>query len=276
MDAEEVVRDEAENLEQLFGTDLKVPDIGKTKTIPRAVGDEEYNKILINDFLPGWTVHESRHAFHSQIADNVVTGNEDELQEFYENELRDIDAKNSFYYRSMEVISYLFDDKTSEQSYEEYLDADLDSEDLSSIILSKNIETDQQVEVFAHNSQRKPLSAYASSSAALGIGASVVSKNYFDAVNSITADFDSYNIIDVVNANPEISIGVGVAVSALTSVSYLLGRDAYDIASSEPLIEENLRSLDSQSDRRRAMLYNSRVEDNIEDFLNLLDDYGIE
>jgi hypothetical protein len=71
MSVEEIL-EEAEELEEFFHVELEVPEIGYTSTIPRAVGDEGYKKILINDNLPGWAIHEARHSFHWQVIVEVA------------------------------------------------------------------------------------------------------------------------------------------------------------------------------------------------------------
>jgi len=249
------MEEEIDRLSTFFQTDLNYPDIEKTLGTPKLHGDN-YSKIKLNPLIPVGTKHESRHSAHRNIIEEVIEGQEEQVMDFYENELRNIETDNTFYNTITSLTTKMPGLEATDQIYDRQ-----DSwgyQDLADILFSKNSETDLQPEVFAHNSKTEPMAVFGGASAVLG----------YNVVN----EPEIYrNIVESTSQFPEATL----ITAASIPMAYLLGKDSYNIGTSEELTEENLESY-GLSDRRRAMLYNSNVENNIEDFLSKLDDYEIQ
>jgi len=249
------MEEEIDRLSKFFQTDLNYPEIEKTLGTPKLHGDN-YSKIKLNPLIPIGSKHESRHSAHRNIIEKVVEGQEEQVMDFYENELRNIKTDHTFYNHITSLTTKIPGLEATDQIYDRQ-----DSwghQDLADILFSKNSETDLQPELFAHNSKIEPMAIFGGASAVFG----------YNAVN----EPEIYqNIIESTSQFPEATL----VTTASIPMAYLLGKDSYNIGSSEELTEENLEPYCS-SDRKRAMLYNSNIEDNIDDFLSRLDDYEIQ
>jgi hypothetical protein len=177
--------------------------------------------------------------------------------EFYDDVLGDIDPSMSFYTAMVHEASYILGEKTAEDVYEEAINSE-DDADIAHLIFSKNPETDLQAEVFAHDSNFE-----------LGAGFGGTSALRFMNFGKNIQNFNGVG--QLLEESPEAAAIAGVSLPA----GYLLARDAYDIATADALVESNLQQYD-EKDRKRAMLYNSKVESDLDDYLAVLDGYGIE
>lgn len=265
---------EAKALEEFFGVDLDTPEVESTYTIPRAEG-EDLQEIKINPFIPFLGGHESRHSYHFQIIEEVVDGNEEEVIEYYEEELHNLETGNSFYEKTIDAVNRVLDGDGSGEIYRDLDPEETDASRVAEMLFSENALTDQQVEVFANNSDNWFTATRACGSAFLGLGATAVLSKYLQTMdlNPLEPEFLE-EASNAISAYPDVA-AVGLGVPALLGgVSYLLGKDAYETVRCESLTQDNLEDY-GKEDRRRALLYNSKVDDSIDDFLETLDEYGI-
>jgi hypothetical protein len=255
-DQEQVAKDEIDRLAEFFDVDVEYPEFGETHTIPRVQGDG-YSELKLNPYMPWGGKHESRHVVHRAVLEDVVERNPEEAVEFYEGELKNLDPSTSFYTAMVDGFSYALGENTADDVYEEAMNSD-DVDDVAHLIFSKNAETDLQAEVFAHDSNRELVAGFGGAAIPWFINFGKNMQNFQDVQSFL-------------GQSPEAAVIAGISLPA----GYLLARDAYDMGRSEGLTESNLREY-SEEDRKRAMLYNSQLESNMDEFLSVLDEYGIE
>jgi len=255
LDQEKAAREEIDRLSGFFDVDIEMPEFDTTWTIPRVQGDD-YSVLKLNPALPWGGKHESRHVVHRAVIEDVVERNPDAALDFYMEELEDLNPSTSFYTAMVDAACYLTDETCADELYDQFKSGE--DHAVGDLIFSKNAETDLQPEVFAHDTKYELASAFGATGA---LWATNFAKN-------------AGNIGDIQNfmeQAPEAAVIAGISLPA----AYLFGRDTYEIAASEGLTENNLEEY-GEKDRKRAMLYNSQVESDLDEFLSVLDSYGVE
>ncbi|MFB6180795.1 MAG: hypothetical protein ABEJ93_02870 [Candidatus Nanohalobium sp.] len=269
-DRAEKIRGEKERLEDFFGIEVDMPELERTHGVPELRG-EEYDTLRHNSVAPGMAVHEMRHKVHRDVIEGVVSRQEEKVQNYFEGELEGLGVPSEckgvptgYYSLKMklggEKVAHISPEASQDSSIDEVYQTleGRNSGDLTDLIFAKNANTDIQAEVFAENS---------------GKGITAMS-SVASLLNGLTAGAGLYGLAAAASGTPE-TAGIAVLTAGAAYSAGIFGKDAYYVASSEGLTEQNLEGL-SKEDRRRAMLYNSQVEEDISQFLETLDSYGIE
>lgn len=252
---EKAARDEIDRLSDFFDVEVETPEFETTWTIPRVQGDD-YSVLKLNPVLPWGGKHESRHVVHRAVIEDVVEENPEAALDFYKEELEELNPSTSFYTAMVDAACCLTNETCADELYEEFKAGE--DHAVGDLIFSKNVETDLQAEVFGHDAKYELASGF-------GAAGALWAANF-------TKNIDNFrDITRFMEQAPEVAVIAGISLPT----AYLLGRDAYDIAASEDLTEKNLEE-HGKNDRKRAMLYNSQLESDLDEFLEVMDGYGIE
>lgn len=283
-DHKKIVEDEFERLKNFLDADIPEPEIeASSKRIPH-YGDP-HHKVTINPLTPKFfSEHEARHA--AQEATILELGSEfpDEMKDFYESELEDLEP--SWDMRGMEnrirnilpIGSRLEDISEAEDNLDK-----LGPYGTATLVSDKNYLTSNQPEVWASDGYLVPETIQ---QVALGIywgnePSEIVDKaEYVAKASEWWLDTQTNNLglfsPEVSNQEMGALLGISAMHFAKNAVAYGVASTAlYETLRSEPLKESNLAHLETE-DRKRAMLYNDEVEEGIDEFLDVLGGYGIE
>ncbi len=240
---------ELDRLEDFFDTALDDIEIDFTLAVPH-VGGDRFDRVYLSP-LGINNLHETRHAAHLQLVEETVAdGNFDAVEDYVGTELEDLDVPTTWNTVMITLAGKLTGDRT--ESIERRIENG-DENALAQKVFFSNAYSDMNPEVFADDS-RKNTAVYLATSGVWGAIAASTGMNVLNQLGDIAPE--SY------------ALG-GLSAAA----SYLLLRDGMDVVTAD-LTESNLEEY-GETDRRRLMLYNSRVADDLYGFLDLMDDYGI-
>lgn len=255
--AEETFR----NGEEFFGIDIERPHYEQTyRHIPRY--DTTENTVYLNPLLPNYSEHETRHVLHYGVVQDVVDRNVERVKTYYEEELADlapIPSGSGVRLASQKLVNLLGFETKTDTFYDTARTQNLDAEDLSQQVIGQNRRTNPvQQEFFAENESDSEIYMNALAAPVSGM------------VSSVGAIELYHGGSELVKQEPWAILPPFAILATYRALQHLR-----QSGSAEPLTDKNLERYE-QDDRKRGMLYNSRVTNNIDDFLTVLDKYGIE
>lgn len=281
-DHRKTLEDEFDDLIDFLDADIPEPELEVAwKERPHYSN----NKITINPLMPKFvTEHETRHAVQDATVQEFAFEFQDELKDFYRSELEDLEpswSMDGMYYRAKKALtngSRLKEIKRGENMLNE-----LGPENTGNLISGKNYVTSQQPEVWASDGYLVPNTV---ANVAMGVywgddpSDMVDNFEYFTEASDLWLDTQTNNLElfhpEVSNQEMAVLLGLSAGYLALNAVAYGgAAIQAYETLQPEPLKESSLTHLDSE-DRRRAMLYNDEVAEGVDEFLEVLDSYGVE
>ncbi len=254
---EETIRDG----ETFFDIAIERPDRRKTyRWISRYAPEEQ--TLYLNPLLSRYTTHESRHVVHYQVITDVVERNENDIKTYYEEELSDLSSVPSgtgFTFAGQKLNNLFGIETTTDEFYDAARTADLGMDDLALQVHGQNRRTNPvQEEFYAENRTGSELSLNAVM-APTGI-----------LVSGAGATELYHAGIDALLHSPQMALPPLAILASYRAIHHMQQGQR-----SEPLIDTTLEAYNTD-DRKRAMLYNSEVADTVDDFLDVLDEYGIE
>lgn len=253
---EQIIENEESRATEFFGLEeYETPEIEKGLNFPNGQGLNKQNKIELPYITPSQLVkHEARHITHFNVSEQVIEDNTDEVRDFYESELRDLET-SGFDLNSL-IDSFLHEEPSEPENINE-----LNTGELNKLVTETNYDTCNQAENFANNTPMYEaiptvVFGYATALATYGI-----SENF----NQITETLAT----QPVEVAPELAAAGLVAGGTVLSAA-----STYEAMENEALTDENLEPY-SEEERRVAMLYNDKVAPSLDEFLEVAESYGI-
>jgi hypothetical protein len=216
----------------------------------------------LNPLLPDYSEHESRHAVHYQVLEDVVERNTDAVKAYYEEELAELSPIPSgagIIFLGQKLNNLCGIETATDRFYDTARTADLDADELALQVHGQNRRTNPvQEEFYAENETRSELST---NTIIAPVGAVIGGAG---AIELYQAG------IETVMQEPQMMLPPLALLASYRSIQHIRQTQR-----GEPLVDTTLERYDTE-DRQRAMLYNSRVAATVDDFLDVLDEYDIE
>lgn len=241
--------DEIDSMEKFFDVSIEEPEFVPTKGRNGIIPSR--GSILIGVEDPEG-VAGARSLVHYNVIEEVVERNESEVEDYFEDELLDLSPRKL----PQKIKQRLSIDKGIEDISEQVLQDDLHP---AEGIMRINSISDVQTDVFAEDGRADYFRILGSAATAGGLLTAISGHGLY------TQGLD-YMMQDPYSAS------IGVVGAGITGMA---AKGLYDIAPGEPLTTRNMVEYDTE-DCQRAMLYNSQICNDIDGYLEILDEYGIE
>lgn len=280
----DTVRNEFAEIAKFLDADIPEPEI-KVSWKEKPWYDGYNNRVTINPLAPKYvSKHEARHAAQEATISEISSEFHDELKNFYRSELENLELLWDMGGMADRVNKILpIGSRAEEISEMEDKLGEFGPYETAILVGGKNYLTSKQPEIWASGGYLVPDTiAQVTGGIYFGDEPSEIVDNveYAARASELWLDTQTNDLglfsQEVYNQEIGVLLGVSAIHITLNAVAYGGASAAlYETLQPEPLKQSNLIHLENE-DRKRAMLYNDEVADGIDEFLEVLNEYGIE